>query len=125
MIPVQLQIIQAIDEAEISVKSNQTSLQLKRLLYPLLGSSGSYVLPFSNQVYHPSNTFWGAVTSGKFGYYDSANTLWDECRVQDNNGTLEVYRTSGEDRIIVNNNVCSPLVTFAVPDTTIQCSALW
>ena len=98
-------LIQIIDEAEISVKSNQTSLQLKRLLYPLLGSSGAYTLPFSNQVYHPSNTFWGAVTSGKFGYYDSANTLWDECRVQDNNGTLEVYRTSGEDRIIVNNNV--------------------
>ena len=98
-------LIQIIDEAEISIKSNQTSLQLKRLLYPLLGSSGSYTLPFSNQVYHPSNTFWGAVTSGKFGYYDSANTLWDECRLQDNNGTVEVYRTSGEDRIIVNNNV--------------------
>ena len=100
-------LIQIIDEAEISVKSNQTSLQLKRYLYPLLGSSGAYTLPFSNQVYHPSNTFWGAVTSGKFGYYDSANTLWDECRVQDNNGTLEVYRTSGGDRIIVNNNVGS------------------
>ena len=100
-------LIQAIDEAEVSVKSNQTSLQLKRFLYPLLGSSGAYTLPFSNQVYHPSNTFWGAVTSGKFGYYDSANTLWDECRVQDNNGKLEVYRTSGEDRIIVNNNVGS------------------
>ena len=98
-------LIQAIDEAEISVKSNQTSLQLKRKLYPLLGSSGAYNLPFSNQVYHPSNTFWGAVTSGVFGYYDSANTLWDECRLQDNNGTLEVYRTSGEDRIVVNNNV--------------------
>jgi hypothetical protein len=98
-------LIQIIDEAEISIKSNQTSLQLKRLLYPLLGASGSYILPFSNQVYHPSNTFWGSVTSGQFGYYDSANTLWDECRVQDNNGTLEVYRTSGEDRIIVDNNV--------------------
>jgi hypothetical protein len=98
-------LIQIIDEAEISIKSNQTSLQLKRYLYPLLGSSGAYILPFSNQVYHPSNTFWGAVTSGKFGYYDSANTLWDECRVQDNDGILEVYRTSGEDRIIVDNNV--------------------
>ena len=98
-------LIQIIDDAEISIKSNQTSLQLKRLLYPLLGASGSYTLPFSNQVYHPSNTFWGAVTSGLFGYYDSANTLWDECRVQDNNGVLEVYRTSGESRIVVNNNV--------------------
>ncbi len=100
-------LIQAIDAAEISVKSNQTSIQLKRLLYPLLGSSGAYTLPFSNQVYHPSNTFWGSVTSSQFSYRDSANTLWDGCRLQDNNGTVEVYRTSGEDRIIVNNNVGS------------------
>ena len=98
-------LIQAIDAAEISVKSNQTSLQLKRYLYPLLGSSEAYVLPFSNQVFHPSNNFWGSVTSGEFSYRDSANTLWDSCRLQDANGVVEVYRTSGEDRIIVNNNV--------------------
>ena len=61
-------LIQAIDASEISVKSNQASIQLKRLLYPALGLSGSYTLPFSNQIYHPSNTFWGAVTSGEFSY---------------------------------------------------------
>ena len=98
-------LVKAIDEAEVSVKSNQTSIQLKRLLYPLLGSSEAYTMPFSNQIYHPANTFWGAVTSGKFSYNDSAGTLWDGCRLQDNNGVIEVYRTSGEDRIIVNNNV--------------------
>ena len=98
-------LIQAIDESEISVKSNQTSIQLKRLLYPLLGSDEAYDMPFSNQIYHPSNTFWGAVTSNTFSYTDSANTQWTGCRLQDNNGVVEVYRTSGEDRIIVNNNV--------------------
>jgi hypothetical protein len=98
-------LIQAIDEAEISVKSNQTSIQLKRLLYPEIGSSAAYTLPFSNQVYHPSNTFWGAVTSSVFSYKDSADTQWDECRLQDSNGVVQVYRPSGEDRIIVNNSV--------------------
>jgi len=98
-------LIQAIDEAEVSIKSNQTSIQLKRLLYPLLGSDEAYDMPFSNQIYHPSNTFWGAVTSNTFSYTDSANTQWTGCRLQDNNGVVEVYRTSGEDRIIVNNNV--------------------
>ena len=98
-------LVKAIDDAEISVKSNQTSLQLKRKMYPALGSSEAYGLPFSNQIYHPSNTFWGAVTSDEFTYIDSANTQWDGCRLQDNNGVVEVYRTSGEDRIIVNNNV--------------------
>ena len=98
-------LIKEIDESEISVKSNQTSIQLKRLLYPLLGSAEAYDMPFSNQIYHPSNTFWGAVTSNTFSYTDSANTQWAGCRLQDNNGVVEVYRASGEDRIIVNNNV--------------------
>lgn len=98
-------LIKHIDEAEISIKSNQTSINIKRLFYPMLGASSAYTLPFSNEVYHPSNTFWGAVTSGVFSYRDNANTLWDGCRLQDVNGTVQVYRTVGTDRIIVNNDV--------------------
>ena len=98
-------LVKAIDDAEISVKSNQTSLQLKRLLYPAIGEASAYTLPFSNQVYHPANNFWGAVTSSQFSYTDSANTVWEKCRLQDANGVVQVYRTSGEERIVVNNNV--------------------
>ena len=35
-------LIQAIDEAEVSIKSNQNSVTIKRLLYPALGSSAAY-----------------------------------------------------------------------------------
>ena len=49
--------------------------------------------------------FWGAVTSSEFSYNDSVNTLWTACKLQDANGVVQVYRTSGEDRIVVNNNV--------------------
>ena len=98
-------LIKKIDESEVSVKSNQTNVSIKRYMYPLLGSSSAYTLKFSNEVYHPSNTFWGAITSGEFSYRDSANTLWDGCKIQDSNGTIQVYRTSGENRILVNNDV--------------------
>jgi len=98
-------LIKKIDESEVSVKSNQTNVSIKRYMYPLLGSSSAYTLKFSNEVYHPSNTFWGAVTSGEFSYRDSANTLWDGCKIQDANGTVQVYRTSGENRILVDNDV--------------------
>ena len=98
-------LIKKIDESEISVKSNQTNVTIKRYMYPLLGSSSAYILRFSNEVYHPSNTFWGAVTSGNFSYRDTANTLWDKCKMQDSNGTVQVYRTSGENRILVDNDV--------------------
>ena len=96
---------QAIDEADVSIKSNQTSIIIKRYLYPLLGSGAAYTLPFSNQVYHPANTFWGAVTSSEFSYNDSVDALWTGCKLQDEDGVVQVYRTSGEERIIVNNNV--------------------
>ena len=98
---------QAIDEAEVSIKSNQTSIVIKRYLYPLLGSGAAYTLPFSNQIYHPANTFWGAVTSSEFSYNDSVDALWTGCKLQDEDGVVQVYRTSGEERIIVNNNVGS------------------
>ena len=98
-------LIKKIDESEVSIKSNQTNVSIKRYMYPLLGSSSAYTLKFSNEVYHPSNTFWGAVTSGEFSYRDSANTLWDGCKIQDDNGTVQVYRTSGENRILVDNDV--------------------
>ena len=98
---------QAIDEAEVSIKSNQTSIVIKRYLYPLLGSGAAYTLPFSNQIYHPANTFWGAVTSSEFSYNDSVDALWTGCKLQDTDGVVQVYRTSGEERIIVNNNVGS------------------
>ena len=98
-------LIKKIDESEISVKSNQTSVTIKRYMYPLLGSSSAYTLKFSNEVYHPSNTFWGAVTSGDFSYRDTANTLWTGCKMQDSNGIIQVYRTSGLNRILVDNDV--------------------
>ena len=98
-------LIKKIDESEISVKSNQTNVSIKRYMYPLLGSSSAYTLRFSNEVYHPSNTFWGSVTSGDFSYRDTANTLWTGCRIQDANGTVQVYRTSGQNRIIVDNDI--------------------
>ena len=98
-------LIKAIDEAEVSVKSNQTSVSIKRFLYPLLGASEAYTLKFSNEIYHPSNTFWGAVSSGEFSYRDTANTLWTGCKIQDANGVAQVYRTSGQDRILVDSDV--------------------
>ena len=98
-------LVQSIDESEVSIKSNQTSVSIKRLLYPALGSSAAYTLPFSNQIYHPANNFWGAITSSEFSYRDSVNTLWTGCRLQDDNGVMQVYRSSGDERILVDNNV--------------------
>ena len=36
---------------------------------------------------------------------DTANTLWTGCKIQDANGVAQVYRTSGQDRILVDSDV--------------------
>jgi len=98
-------IVRLIDESEVSIKSNQTAVSLKRYLYPLIGHTAAYTLKFSNEIYHPSNTFWGAITSSKFSYRDTANTVWPDCRFQDENGYVQVYRKYGLERILVANNI--------------------
>ena len=105
-------VIKLIDEAEVSIKSNQTAVSLKRYLYPLIGSTAAYTLKFSNEIYHPSNTFWGSITSSKFSYRDTANTVWEDCRFQDENVYIQVYRKFGIDRILVANNIGT--ITYSI-----------
>ena len=105
-------LVRLIDQSEISIASNQTSVTLKRYLYPLIGHTAAYTLKFSNEIYHPSNTFWGSITSSKFTYRDNANTVWEDCRFQDENGYVQVYRKFGLERILVANNVGT--VTYSV-----------
>ena len=46
-----------------------------------------------------------SVTSTEFAHYDADDTLRTGCNIQDTNGVLQVYRTTGSTRIIVANNV--------------------
>jgi hypothetical protein len=98
-------LVKLIDESEISIRSNQTAVSIKRFLYPLLGYTAAYSLKFSNEIYHPSNTFWGSISSSTFSYRDLANTVWPDCRFQDENGYIQAYRKFGLDRILVANNI--------------------
>ena len=105
-------LVRLIDQSEISIASNQTAVTLKRYLYPLIGHTAAYTLKFSNEIYHPSNTFWGSITSSTFTYRDNANTVWEDCRFQDENGYVQVYRKFGLERILVANNVGT--ITYSV-----------
>ena len=105
-------LVRLIDQSEISIASNQTAVTLKRYLYPLIGHTAAYTLKFSNEIYHPANNFWGSITSSTFTYRDNANTVWEDCRFQDENGYVQVYRKFGLERILVANNIGT--VTYSV-----------
>ena len=96
--------IKQIDETETSIESSLTSVKLRREITPILGSSTSYTLKFSNEIKHDSNTDI-SISSTRFSHNDDNGTLREDCELQDDDGILQVFRTSGADRVVVANNV--------------------
>ena len=101
--------IKKIDETESSIESSLTTVQLKRTFTPTLNVSSSYTLKYSNQI--PVVNGVAQLSSTQFTHEDDNGILRTGCALQDSNGVLQVYRTSGADRIIVANNVGS--VTYS------------
>jgi len=97
-------LIKQIDETETSIESSLTSINLRRTFAPTLGTPTSYTLKFSNKIKHESNTDV-SISSTRFSHTDDNGTLRTECELQDDNGTLQVFRTSGATRVVVANNV--------------------
>ena len=67
--------------------------------------SSSYTLSYSNEIYHPYDDYVDSITSTEFSHYDADDNLRTGCNLQDANGVLQVYRTTGATRILVANNV--------------------
>jgi hypothetical protein len=98
-------LIKKIDESETSIESSLSTVKLKRVIIPVLNVSSSYNLKYSNEIFHPYNDYVDSVTSTEFSHNDESDTLQTTCNIQDSNGVLQVYRTSGGNRIVVANNV--------------------
>ena len=96
-------LIKKIAETESAVESSLTSVKLKRTFTPTLNVSTSYTLKFSNQI--PVVNGVAQLSSTQFSHEDDNGILRTGCELQDTDGTLQVFRTSGADRIVVANNV--------------------
>ena len=96
-------LIKKIDETESSIESSLTTVKLRRTFTPTMNVATSYTLKFSNKI--PTVSGVAQVSSTQFSHYDDSGILRTSCALQDSNGVLQVYRTSGTDRIIVANNV--------------------
>ena len=98
-------LVKKIDESETSIESSLSTVKLKRVIVPTLNVSSSYTLEYNNEIFHPYNEYVDSVTSTEFSHYDADNTLRTGCNLQDSNGVMQVYRSTGSTRIIVANNV--------------------
>ena len=96
-------LIKKIDETESSIESSLTTVKLRRTFTPTMNVATSYTLKYSNKI--PTVSGVAQVSSTQFSHYDDSGILRTSCALQDSNGVLQVYRTSGTDRIIVANNV--------------------
>ena len=76
---------------------------MRRTFTPTLNVATSYTLKYSNKI--PTVNGIPQISSTQFSHFDDNGTLRTNCELQDANGILQVFRTSGSDRIIVANNV--------------------
>ena len=98
-------LIKKIDESETSIESSLSTVKLKKIFVPSLNVSSSYTLKYNNEIFHPYTDYVDSVTSTEFAHFDADDTLRTGCNLQDANGVMQVYRTTGDTRIIVANNV--------------------
>jgi len=98
-------LIKKIDETETAIESSLNTVKLRRTFPPTLNTASSYTLKYSNEIYHPFTNYVGSIDSTQFSHYDDDAILRIACALQDSNGIMQVYRTSGADKIVVANNV--------------------
>ena len=102
-------LIKKIDETETAIESSLTTIKLRRSFAPTLNVASSYTLKFSNEI--PTVNGVSQISSTLFTHYDDDDILRTDCSLQDVDGVLQVYRTSGATSIVVANNVGT--VTYA------------
>ena len=92
-----------IDNTNASIINNLTTITAKKGLTPSTTTAESYTIDFNNEIFNPSTTYEGAVTSTAFAFTDAAGTTYESAFMDDLNGTLRIYYLSGSEKIILSN----------------------
>lgn len=93
-----------IDESEGSILGNDTEIEIKKQLTPNLTVQLDYLINFNNELYHPYSNFIGTLTSTVFTYQDDFDVIRTDCRFDDDDGVIRIYRISDGQKIILNAN---------------------
>ena len=92
-----------IDNTNASIINNLTTITAKKGLTPSTTTAESYTIDFNNEIFNPSTTYEGAVTSTAFAFTDAAGTTYESAFMDDLNGTLRIFYLSGSEKIILSN----------------------
>ena len=95
----------SIDAVDPSILNNLLNIQLEKKLSVTTGVATNYTVKFSNEIYHPNDTYVGSITSTNFSYNDSLGANTTDCKIDDNNGVLRVVKTIAGVRTEISNNI--------------------
>lgn len=95
----------AIDAVDPSILNNLLNIQLEKKVSVTTGVATNYTVKFSNEIYHPNDTYIGSITSTNFSYNDSLGANTTDCKIDDNNGVLRVVKTIAGVRTEISNNI--------------------
>ena len=93
-----------IDDVDTSIVGNEFSIKLKKTLVPTLNQKLNYDIKFSNQINHPHKGHTGSIISTEFSIKDGQDILRQNCKFDDLDGVIRVYRiVDGKKNIVYDN----------------------
>lgn len=99
--------VNAIDNADGSITSNDTTITLIKELFPKTNDFNSYNINYNNQL-QLGNSVFPVVTSSAFTYQNDDGTTFPLSYIKDDGqGVLQVYTISNNKNVILNSNIGS------------------
>lgn len=95
-----------IDNADVSIIGNQTTIRLEKRLEVNLGQSVSYELDFNNALFHPEEEYSPILSSDEFTYFDgetSVTAFLDD----DGSGKLRIYKLVDGSKVFISTDAGS------------------
>lgn len=96
---------QVIDNVNVGILNNVTSVKMTKEMIPTLNTSSSYNFKFNNAIYHPFENYRYAVTSTSFVHPDENDVAKESCHFDDLNGILRIISSINGIETIVKNNI--------------------
>ena len=96
-----------IDNVEPSILNNLLNLTLTKKVIVTANTTANYNVNFANEIYHPNDTYEGAIDSTTFTYDDGLGVTQSDCKIDDANTVIRVTRVVNGTKLVIANNVGS------------------
>lgn len=90
-----------VDNTNTSILGSNTTLLMKKRFTPTVGIAARYVVSFGNAITHPTEDYPPIISSSSFVYYDPASGQNETCYIDDNNGTIRIYKIQNGSKVDV------------------------